>query len=69
MVESRGLNVNVFHSLPVLFLSEWESLVSFLRLIKKMGNTILTVFTRLLQLSFLLKIGNHYTLCTIFMRW
>lgn len=48
LVEGRGLNANVFSSLPVLLFNEWESLVGFLRLIKKTGDAILTVFTRLL---------------------
>lgn len=35
LVEGRGLNANVFNSLSILFLNEWEGLISFLKLIKK----------------------------------
>lgn len=35
LVEGRGLNANVFNSLAILILNEWEGLSSFLKLIKK----------------------------------
>ena len=35
LVEGRGINDNVFNSLPILFLNELEGLISFLKLIKK----------------------------------
>lgn len=51
LVEGRGLNANVFSSLPVLLLNEWESLVGFLRLIDLSISTLIFILLSVLLLS------------------